>query len=90
MAVSPLLRHDILKREIKARKLTEEAFAEQLGITDRHLRNLITKDTNSSCSVVYRIIEWKSPWKCWWHPGQMRIREGGKGAAMSLGSVLVF
>ena len=55
MAVSPLLRHDILKREIKARKLTEEAFAEQLGITDRHLRNLITKDTNSSCSVVYRI-----------------------------------
>ena len=32
-----------------------EAFAEQLGITDRHLRNLITKDTNSSCSVVYRI-----------------------------------
>ena len=49
MAVSPLLRHDILKREIKARKLTEEAFA------DRHLRNLITKDTNSSCSVVYRI-----------------------------------
>lgn len=55
MTVSAFLNHEILKREMKARKLTEEAFAEKLGITDRHLRNLITKDTNSSCSLVYRI-----------------------------------
>lgn len=55
MMVSAFLNHEILKREMKARKLTEEAFAEKLGITDRHLRNLITKDTNSSCSLVYRI-----------------------------------
>lgn len=55
MTISAFLNHEILKREMKARKLTEEAFAEKLGITDRHLRNLITKDTNSSCSLVYRI-----------------------------------
>ncbi len=55
MAALALLNHEILRREMKARKLTEEALAEQLGITDRHLRNLLTKDTNSSCSLVYRI-----------------------------------
>ena len=45
----------VMEEDIALQLLSEEAFAEQLGITDRHLRNLITKDTNSSCSVVYRI-----------------------------------
>ncbi len=55
MAVTAMLSHKKLKGALRAREITEERFAKRLGITDRHLRNLITRDTNSSCSLLYRV-----------------------------------
>ena len=40
-----------------SRKIKEEAFAEQIGISDRHVRNLKKKDTNVRISLYCRIIQ---------------------------------
>ena len=38
-------------------ELTQEELAEEIGITDRHLRNLREKDTDVSTSVLYRMSQ---------------------------------
>ena len=50
-----LLEHEKLIKAIEAIKLTQEELAEEIGITDRHLRNLKEKDTDVSTSVLYRL-----------------------------------
>ena len=55
MAIFALLDHEKLEREMEARNLRQEAFAEQIGITDRHIRNLKEKDTDVGVSLLYNI-----------------------------------
>lgn len=50
-----LLNHEKLHREMRKRSLKQEPLAEQLGISDRHLRNLLARDTNVSASLLYDI-----------------------------------
>lgn len=52
-----LLNHKRLCMEIKNQELKQEALSEQLGISDRHLRNLCSKDTNVSTALLYRLSE---------------------------------
>ena len=55
MSLLALLNHKRLQEEMKLNGLKQEEFAEALGITDRHIRNLISKDTDVSTSLLYRI-----------------------------------
>ncbi len=50
-----LLDHEKLVKAMEASELTQEELAEEIGITDRHLRNLRGKDTDVSTSVLYRM-----------------------------------
>lgn len=50
-----LLDHEKLIKAMEASDLTQEKLAEEIGITDRHLRNLREKDTDVSASVLYRM-----------------------------------
>ncbi len=50
-----LLDHEKLIKAMEANDLTQEELAEEIGITDRHLRNLREKDTDVSTSVLYRM-----------------------------------
>ena len=52
-----LLEHEKLIKAIEAIKLTQEELAEEIGITDRHLRYLKGKDTNVSASLLYRMSQ---------------------------------
>ena len=49
------LSHKILRQRLLACGLTQEAFAERLGISERHVRNLCYRDVDVSVSVCYRI-----------------------------------
>jgi len=50
-----LLNHKILLEEMRKKSLKQEPLAERLGISDRHLRNLRSRDTNISSSLLYDI-----------------------------------
>ncbi len=50
-----LLNHKKLCEEMRKQSLKQEPLAERLGISDRHLRNLRSKDTNVSASLLYDI-----------------------------------
>ncbi len=52
-----LLDHEKLIKAMEANDLTQEELAEEIGITDRHLRNLREKDTDVSTSVLYRMSQ---------------------------------
>lgn len=52
--MSALLNHKRLREEIEGRALKQEALSEKLGISDRHLRNLCSKDINVSSSLLYK------------------------------------
>ena len=49
------LSHRQLRQQMLAGGFTQEAFAEQLGISERHLRNLCYRDVDVSVSLCYRI-----------------------------------
>ncbi len=53
--MSALLDHKKLREEIRKQSLKQEPLAERLGISDRHLRNLRSRDTNVSASLLYDI-----------------------------------
>jgi len=50
-----LLDHEKLREEMRKQSLKQEPLAERLGISDRHLRNLRSRDTNVSASLLYDI-----------------------------------
>lgn len=50
-----LLDHKKLREEMRKQSLKQEPLAERLGISDRHLRNLCSRDTNVSSSLLYDI-----------------------------------
>ncbi len=50
------LNHLVIKRAVKGSGLTEEKIAEVLGITDKHLRNLMKKDFNVSLELCHKIM----------------------------------
>ena len=39
------------------KKLQQESFAELVGVSDRQVRNCLTKDTDVSLSAFYNIIQ---------------------------------
>lgn len=47
------LSHRILRNKIVEHNWKQEALAEQLNISDRHVRNLCTRDTNAYVSLCY-------------------------------------
>lgn len=49
------LSHIILRNKMLEYNLTQEALAEILGISDRHIRNLCYVDTDVSVSLCYRL-----------------------------------
>lgn len=49
------LGHIILRNKMLEYNLTQEALAESLGISDRHVRNLCYVDTDVSVSLCYRL-----------------------------------
>lgn len=55
--IMALLDHKKLIRAMEAKKMTQEDLAEELGITDRHLRNLRERDTDISVSLCYRLSQ---------------------------------
>ena len=55
--MSALLDHKKLRKEMKEQDLKQEEFAEKLDISDRHLRNLRSKDTNVSSSLLKKLSE---------------------------------
>ena len=55
MMTTALLDHEKFMKAMAG--FTQEEFAEEIGITDRHVRNLKEKDTNISVSLLYRISQ---------------------------------
>lgn len=55
--MTTLLNHNQVKNIFSQTKLTQEAFAELLHISDRHLRNLCTRDWDVSVSLLGRLSE---------------------------------
>lgn len=55
--IMALLDHKKLIQVMEAKKMTQEDLAEELGITDRHLRNLRERDTDISVSLCYRLSQ---------------------------------
>ena len=55
--MSALLDHKKLRKEMKEKDLKQEEFAEKLDISDRHLRNLRSTDTNVSSSLLNKLSE---------------------------------
>ena len=51
--MSAKLDHQKLRDEMKAQALKQEPLAEQLNISDRHLRTLRSKDTDVASSLLY-------------------------------------
>lgn len=51
--MSARLDHQKLCDEMEAQALKQEPLAEQLNISDRHLRNLRTKDIDVASSLLY-------------------------------------
>ena len=50
-----LLDHKKLIKAMEAKNATQEELAEEINITDRHLRNLRERDTDISVSLCYRL-----------------------------------
>lgn len=57
MMTTALLDHEKFMKAMEMAGFTQEEFAEEIGITDRHVRNLKEKDTNISVSLLYRISQ---------------------------------
>ncbi len=55
MAFFAFLDHKKLEQEMEEKNLKQEPFAEQLGISDRHLRNLCSRNTAVSSTLLYNI-----------------------------------
>lgn len=51
------LDHEKFSRVIKEKDLKQEPLAERLDISDRHLRNLCSKNINVSSSLLLKISE---------------------------------
>ena len=49
------LSHRMMKRKIAEQGWTQGSLAETLDISDRHVRNLCRKDTDTKLSLCYRI-----------------------------------
>jgi len=49
------LSHKILRSKIAEQNWTQEALAEILDISDRHVRNLCKRDTNAYVSLCYSL-----------------------------------
>ena len=52
-----LLDHKKLIKAMEAKNATQEELAEEINITDRHLRNLRERDTDISVSLCYRLSQ---------------------------------
>jgi len=52
-----LLDHEKLREEMRKQSLKQEPLAESIGISDRYLRTLCSKDTNVSTSILYKISQ---------------------------------
>ncbi len=50
-----LLDHRKFRSALAQQGFKQEVFAEMVGITDRHVRNLCCKDIDIACSLLYRI-----------------------------------
>jgi len=50
-----LLDHKKFCEEMRKQAFKQEPLAERLGISDRHLRNLCSRDINVSASLLYDI-----------------------------------
>lgn len=57
MTMTALLDHEKFNKGVEMTKLNQEAFAEQVGLSDRHVRNLKKQDIDVSISVLYRISQ---------------------------------
>lgn len=55
MSKTVLLDHDKFTKEMEALNTSQERVAELLGISDRHVRNLKTRDSIISAPLLYRI-----------------------------------
>ncbi len=44
-----------LRNEMVDKNLKQESFAEMIGVSDRHVRNLCNRDMNISVSLCYRL-----------------------------------
>ncbi len=55
MAKTVLLDHEKFAKEMEGLNASQERVAELLGISDRHVRNLKTKDSIISAPLLYRI-----------------------------------
>ena len=49
------LSHKILRRKMQEKEWKQEPLAEELGISDRHIRNLCYKDIDASVSLCYKL-----------------------------------
>ncbi len=49
------LDHKKLIQVMKIKRLTQEEVAEEIGITDRHIRNLRKRDFDVSSSLLYKL-----------------------------------
>lgn len=49
------LNHIKLRSKMVEQHWTQEKLAEKLGVSDRHIRNLCTKDTDTKLSVCYKM-----------------------------------
>ena len=50
-----LLDHRRVRSALAVQNLKQESFAELVGISDRHVRNLCNRDTNVNVALFYRI-----------------------------------
>ena len=49
------LSHNILRNKMLEHNWKQEPIAEALDISDRHVRNLCTRDTDASVSLCYKL-----------------------------------
>lgn len=49
------LSHKKVRKEIAERNWKQEPIAEVLQISDRHVRNICSKDTDAAVSLCYRL-----------------------------------
>lgn len=49
------LSHKMLRSKIAEQNWTQNVVAEKLDISDRHIRNLCSRDTDAYVSLCYRI-----------------------------------
>lgn len=53
--ISAMLSHEKFETALRTKHLTQEAFAEEIGASDRQVRNWKKKDINVSVSTCYRM-----------------------------------